>query len=85
MKTTHLSDIESAPIYRICPRGAGRWEVSREASRELVAAFRDKSSALAYAMSLARASGDEKPALTTRPDALHNIIDRSRNMERVSA
>jgi len=73
---------ESTPIYRICATSADRWDVLRNFSPEPVATFTDKPSALAHAMSLARASRGAKTALRTPADRFCSIIGAARTMGR---
>lgn len=82
METRELNQTENTAIYRICATSAQEWDVLRNSSPEPVATFSDKPSALAYAMSLARASRDRKTALRTPADTLCRIIGSRRTMGR---
>jgi len=74
MKQPNQTQTESTPVYRICATSAHRWDVLRNSSSEPVATFTDKPTALAHAMSLARASRGAKTALRTPADTLCSII-----------
>jgi hypothetical protein len=58
-----------AAVYRVCAMAPDRWEVLQDPSDEPLACFRDKSSALTYAMSLVRGHVGWQFVLGSRPDA----------------
>jgi len=53
-----MNYIQNASVFRVCAVDEERWDVTRDPSNEPVASFKDKHSALAYAMNLARERTD---------------------------
>jgi hypothetical protein len=69
-----MDSVENAASYRICAVSDHRWDVLRGSSTEPVASFSAKDAAVAYAMSLARASW--QLPLGGRHDALEKLFAR---------
>ena len=63
---------ETGSVYRICAVNPERWDVLRGPSGEPIATFTDKHTALAHALSLARA-----PSEWQMPPGRQNRILRS--------
>lgn len=73
-----MRQVESGVVYRICAVNDERWDVLRDSSSEPLASFHNKHAALAYAMSMARASPDWQLPLERRRDALRSIFNQPR-------
>jgi hypothetical protein len=69
---------EVGSVYRICAIEGERWDVLRGESAEPVATFADKHTALAYAMSLARAPSDWHLPPGRQQQVLRSIFNQPR-------